>query len=250
MDDIMQTHDHDYDDSRKQAAVRAALMLGLGGYFVVTIASGSLTNYVNERFSWLSYVAAALFLLLGFFGVYDLFQKHKRDEHHHDHSLSWLSLVIIAIPLLMGLLIPSRPLGASAAGSVSLNAASSGQTTAVDVPPQNRTVLDWLRAFYNAQNPPSFNGQQADVIGFVYVEPRFAAGQFMVARFAISCCVADARAIGLPVVWEQAPSLHQGDWVRVQGAFQVGDFEGDSTPLLHATSVEPTSQPDHPYVYP
>ena len=42
-------------------------MIGLGMYFVYNIASGNIPNYVNARFAWLSYVAAALFLLIGGF---------------------------------------------------------------------------------------------------------------------------------------------------------------------------------------
>jgi putative membrane protein len=244
-------HDHDHHETTfAQDAVKTIVLLGLGLYLIYSIASGDLNNYINNRFAWLSYVAAALFLLLGVSSAYAL-TRSRADSSHHHHSLSWPSLFIISVPLLLGIFIPSRPLGASAVGSgVSVNAGTGASTNVVDIRPQDRNVLDWLRAFYNAQNPDSFNGQQADVIGFVYSEPRFGANQFMVARFAISCCVADARAIGLPVFWAQTANLKQGDWVHVKGAFQSGTFEGDTMPILQAVSVDPTTQPDHPYVYP
>jgi putative membrane protein len=72
----------------------------------------------------------------------------------------------------------------------------------------------------------------------------------MVARFAISCCVADASAIGLPVVWDSAADLPQGEWIRVKGTFDVGAFNGDTVPVLQASSVEQVAQPEHPYLYP
>jgi putative membrane protein len=72
----------------------------------------------------------------------------------------------------------------------------------------------------------------------------------MVARFTISCCVADASAIGLPVARQETNTLPQDTWVRVQGAFEVGEFQGDSLPILQAASVEAVAQPEHPYLYP
>ena len=257
-------HDHHHAQERLQAWLKAALLLGLGLYFIYNIASGNLANYVNARFGWLSYVAAALFLMLAASSAYDLLktEKRKHDEHHHhehdhdhDHehgAISWPALAVVAVPLVLGTLIPSRPLGSDAVGgSISLSAVSSTTSvTGFTTNPLERSVLDWLRAFNQSGDTASFNGQSADVIGFVYKEPTFGEDYFMVARFAISCCVADASAIGLPVAWDGSQDLAADTWVRVQGAFQVGDFRGDTVPILHATSVDVVPQPEHPYLYP
>jgi putative membrane protein len=97
----------------------------------------------------------------------------------------------------------------------------------------------------------AFSGQPADVTGFVYRDVRFdAPGQFMVARFAISCCVADASAIGLIVQWPKASVLARDSWVHVQGRFSVQDINGQRTPILLADAVDLTTQPEHPYLYP
>src|SRR4051812_45782729 len=106
--------DHDHSDSHLQAWLRAALLFGLGLYFVYNIVSGNLSNYVNVRFAWLSYVAAAMFLLLGLSHAYALLPKEKRKrkndepaDHDHDHpQLSWRALGVVAIPLVLGTLIP------------------------------------------------------------------------------------------------------------------------------------------------
>jgi uncharacterized repeat protein (TIGR03943 family) len=250
-------HHHDHRGETLEAVLKTGLLLGLGLYFLYNIASGSLVNYINARFAWLSYLAAALFLLLGVSSAYDLLRQ--RGQHHHDHDhdhdhahLSWPALVIIAIPLVLGTLIPSQPLGADAVGgSISVNAVSTGGNwSAFTTNPLEWNVLDWLRAFNNSEDAASFNGQQADVIGFVYKEPTFGENQFMVARFTISCCVADASAIGLPVAWQGSSDLSQDKWVRVQGAFEVGEFQGDSLPILQAASVELVPVPEHPYLYP
>ncbi len=250
-------HNHDHNGEYLQALLKTGLLLGLGVYFLYNIVSGNLANYINARFAWLSYLAVVLFLLLGASGLYDLFkrsgQHHHEYEHEHDHvHLSWPVLAIIAIPLVLGTLIPSRPLGADAVGgSISVNAVSTGGNwSAFTTNPLEWNVLDWLRAFNNSEDIASFNGQQADIIGFVYKEPTFGEQRFLVARFTISCCVADSSAIGLPVAWQEADALPQDTWVRVQGAFEVGEFQGDMLPILQAASVEVVAQPEHPYLYP
>lgn len=250
-------HDHDHNREYLQALLKTALLLGLGLYFLYNILSGNLANYISVRFAWLSYLAVALFLLLGVSSLYNLFKQsgehhHDHDDHHDHGSLSWTALAIIAIPLVLGTLIPSRPLGADAVGgSISTNAVTgSGNWSAFTTNPLEWNVLDWLRTFNNSTDLASFNGQQADVIGFVYKEPTFGENRFMVARFTISCCVADSSAIGLPVAWEEETPLKPDAWVRVQGTFEVGDFRGDTIPILQATSVEVVAPPEHPYLYP
>lgn len=249
-------HTSDHTSALLQGWIKTALLIGLGLYFVYNIVSGNLTNYINVRFAWLSYVAAALFLLIGGHSAWQMLREQRAHQHGHEHThahgMSWGALGVIAVPLLLGTLIPSRPLGAEAVGSVSVSGGVGVNATvsAFSISPQDRNVLDWLRAFNNAADYTEISGQPADITGFVYVEPTFPEGVFMVARFTISCCVADASAIGLPVAWAEAANLQQGDWVRVQGTMQVGEFRGDSAPILQAASVERIEQPAHPYLYP
>ena len=253
-----QDHDHNHADERLMGWLKTALLLGLGVYFVYNIVTGNLTNYINVRFAWLSYVAAGLFLLIGGYSAYHMLRHHsgEHDHEHHDHthaSISWGTLAVLAVPLLLGTLLPSRPLGAEAVdGDLGLTsaAATAGSTTTFSINPQDRNVLDWLRVFNSTDDYSELNGQPADVIGFVYSEPTFGEHHFMVARFTISCCVADASAIGVPTYWADTEALQQGQWVRVQGTMQVGDFRGDSLPILQASSIEVVEQPDHPYLYP
>ena len=245
-DDHDHEHDHEHEHDERtetiQLWIKTALLFGLGIYFAYNIASGNLANYINARFAWLSYVASALFLLIGLFSAIHLLRDHAHDhDHEHNHDTitttsrsRGASLAIIAVPLVLGTLIPSQPLGAQAvSGSIS--------TSSVDAqryPDLQRRAGAAQRARLGARlqqdDASTFNGQPADVIGFVYVEPSFGTNQFMVARFAISCCVADATAIGVPVVWDQTPTLKQGEWLEVKGTFSVAAFQGDQKPVLQA----------------
>lgn len=254
-------HEHDHDhghDHRREAAcawARAALLIGLGLYFVYNIVSGNLANYINARFAWLSVVAAALFLLLGAAAVYRLLRAdrshdHVHGGHDHDHgAFSWGVIAVVAVPLALGTLVPSQPLGASAVGgSFNMDAVASGSAMTFTIAPLDRNVLDWVRVFNATDDLSALNGQEADVIGFVYYDDTMANDVFMVTRFTISCCVADSVAVGLPVQWRDVPPLDT--WVRVLGRFELGTFRGEQKPILRPTSVEVVEQPAHPYLYP
>jgi uncharacterized repeat protein (TIGR03943 family) len=248
-------HSHEQGDVRKitlQAWLKPAILAGLGLYFNYNLASGNLTNYINVRFAWLSYLAAMLFLLLAAVTAYDLINTRRQDSQHtHDHGLSWAGLAVVAIPLVLGTLIPSRPLGANAVeGDLASGITAVGGATAFTSDPLTWNVLDWLRAINGSDDLSGFNGQQADVVGFVYRAETFPPTTFMVARFVISCCAADAAAIGLPVIWDDAPELAEDTWVRVRGAFELGEFGGNLVPILHAETVERVPEPEHPYLYP
>ncbi len=231
---------------------KSALLFGLGAYFIYSIASGNLSNYINQRFSWLSYVAAGLFILLGAANAIDLMLHKDAVSLDRSHApITWPVMLIVAIPLLLGLLVPSRPLGSAAAqGSVSLTAASVTTATTFTTDPLKWNVLDWLRSFNSTDDISSFNGKEANVVGFVYREGTYADNQFMVARFTVSCCVADASAIGLPVMSDKASDFPADTWVSVKGTLKVDKFNGDNWPILQATSIEKIDQPEHPYLYP
>ena len=248
-------HEHDHEHSYSTPAqewLKTALLLGLGLYFVYIIVTGNLTNYINIRFSWLSYVAAVIFLMLGAASLYKLMRghKHKNDHDHHDHSpISWAVLAVVAVPLVLGTLIPSRPLGAAAVdGDLTASSLGGDSAAAFSLPPEQRNILEWVRAFNSTDDPAAFSGQTVDVTGFVYRGQEYADDMFLVARFTISCCVADSVAIGLPVTW--AEDLPQDTWVRVRGQLTAGTFQGEPRAIVQPSSIEIIPQPEHPYLYP
>lgn len=237
---------------RGAIAVKAGLLFGLAAYFAYNIVSGNLTNYINARFVWLSYVAVALFALSGAAALFEL--RGSARTGAFSHSRTNLSMMLmLAVPLVLGTLIPSRPLGADAInGSIRVGTASysAAEIALVSKPALERDILDWSRAFVTEQSPSVFNGQQAKVLGFVYTEPGYPPNTFMVARFTLSCCVADASALGLPAYYAQGDVPEAGTWVEVAGEFQAGEFLGQQVPVLHVAQLTPVEEPEQPYLYP
>jgi putative membrane protein len=246
-------------DARIIERFKPLILVLMAIFFVQKLYSGTLFYYVGPRFSWLVPVAAAVLIALA--GSFNLArrsaaQDHDADHaHEHDHATASLwPLAIVALPLVLGALVPAKPLGASAAANRGISTdyavPADERGTLLSVAPGSRTVLDWARAMSANPDPAAMDGQQADVVGFVYRDPRFAPDQFMVARFAITCCVADATAIGVVVQSAGAAGLAANSWVRVTGAFEAGKLGDAGLPVLVAADVTPVQPLEQPYLYP
>ncbi len=246
-------------DARLVNRLKPVILVLMAIFFAQKLYSGTLFYYIGPRFSWLVPVAAAILITLA--GSFNLprgntAQDHDADHaHEHEHSTASLwPLAIVALPLALGVLVPAKPLGAGAATNrgVSTDYAVSADERGMllSVAPGSRTVLDWARAMSANSDPAALDGQHADVVGFVYRDPRFAPDQFMVARFAITCCVADATAIGVVVQSADAAGLAASSWVRVTGAFEAGKLADAGLPVLIAADVTPVQPLEQPYLYP
>jgi putative membrane protein len=262
--------------SSLETILKAVVLGGLGLMFYTKLNDGTLSYYINQRFAWLSFVAVLVLAALAFTMVYRLMEQRAGSrgeeergrggergedadghahEHGHGHGLSWGAVALVALPMVVGLVVPARPLGAGAIGNrgIGLSAPDRPGVSAPQGSAQGpKNVLDWLREFASSGDAATLSGKSVDVVGFVYRDPRNAAEQFWVSRFTLSCCVADATAIGLLVQVDQARALalRNDAWVRVTGKFKVGEFAGEKVPLIAAERVEPVEAPQNPYLYP
>ncbi len=236
---------------------QTGILFGLGAFLFYKILSGTLYFYINARFTWLVILGGVVFLILAVLSWPRRGQDHHHyeDEHDHAHSRSVWPLAVLSIPLVLGFLVPSRPLDSSALDTRGLTTnalASIGGQTAVqlDQPSDQRNVLDWVRAFNFATDPVIYEGETADVVGFVYQDARLPEGQFLVGRFAVSCCAADAFAVGMIVQSDEAGRWQANQWVHVNGTVQVSYLDGVAMPLILAESIKEVDIPPQPYLFP
>jgi putative membrane protein len=242
--------------------IKMTLLLALGIFLYSRIMSGTILFYINERFVTLSLLASVGFILIGF----SYYRRSERPSSLYNlgrQPLTWLGLLIAAIPVVIGVMVEPQPLGAAAVGNRELDVgglstnesrlrsitAPTGGDERMGLLPGERNVVDWLMEFQRVSDPSALAGEEARVIGFVYYDDRFEANTFMVARFVLSCCVADASPVGLIVQWPDTPALANDTWVEVSGQFIVGEFDGRTIPILAADEVEPTDAPAQPYLY-
>jgi putative membrane protein len=237
-------------------SLKALTLIGLAFFLYSRLYNGTLFFYINRRFAWLTLLAAIGLLLISASYQYRPTRPHIHEDAGHHHAISWGGLLVVILPVVLGLIVPPKPLGTSAmanrgvsVGSMASAASSGSGTVLVTTDEGDRTVLDWVIAFGENPDPAAFVGQEAHVVGFVYRDGRFDADTFMAGRFVVTCCVADATAVGLIVHWPEASSLAQDQWVEVSGHFEPGEFDGQQVPILVADTIIPTEPPNQPYLY-
>ena len=249
---------------RLYRSFQALLLLGLFLFLMSKVISSQLLWYINQRFVILTQLGIVFLAILAqslFTEVKLARERQKAEEqehqhdHDHDHTSAAFNLWIMLIPLLIGVLIPAKPLDSSAVSAKGITTSSaiiSSQSSSrlFETESEQRNVLDWVKIFYFEKDLNPYIGQHASVVGFVYREDSLPQGEFLVSRFIISCCAADGYAVGMIVESQQADSFEKDTWVKVTGPVEVSSFDGNPSPLIHAETIEVVSQPDQPYLYP
>ncbi len=248
-----------------QTILKTLVLIATGLFLYSRVLNDSILFYINQRFVTLTVAASVGFILVAVSyyrrSLGDAPAEAGADAHEHDHdhehehgNLSWLGWVIVAIPVIFGLMVRPQPLGAAAVGNREVNVSAMTSVTApssdgrINLQVGDKTIVDWLVEFQR-QDASTFAGEEASVIGFVYTDERFGEDRFLVGRFILSCCVADASPVGLVVRWPEATELAPDQWVEVRGHFEVGTFDGLEIPILVADEVILTDTPSNPYLY-
>jgi len=245
---------------RAYRTYQALILGGLGIFLFSKVINGRVLLYINQRFVILVLLAAVALIFLAQFILRERppaqaeAQESGRQNGWQNGQAGW-ALWLLALPLLIGILAPERPLGAGVLAVRGISTTStyviqSASTRALEIPSTQRSVLDWIRAVNEAPDHSAFAGQPADVTGFVYHDSRLGPGQFMVARFSIACCVADASAIGMVVDWSESAALQSNQWVRVRGPVHIIEMESKPIAAIQAVSLEPIPEPVQPYLFP
>lgn len=99
------------------------------------------------------------------------------------------------------------------------------------------------------ENPSLFIGKEIEIVGFVYKEPDFEKDQFVVARFGVSCCIADASVYGIISTIEKQDHIEEDQWVRASGTLTTTTMNDWELPFLQITNIEKIDEPENPYVY-
>ena len=241
---------------RLYRSFQALLLFGLFIFLLIKAINNHLLWYINLRFIILTQIGIVFLAVLAQRLYKEARQLRMEDkDKKHDHGPAPINLWVMLIPLLIGILIPARPLDSSAVSAKGLTTSSplintDSPNLLFETAPEQRSVLDWVKLFYFGENLEPYVGQQASVIGFVYFDERLPDGQFFVSRFILACCAADGYAVGMIVEWPEVESLEQDAWVQVKGSVEISSFEGAASPLIRAEAVELVSPPEQPYLYP
>ncbi len=269
---------------RFERPLKALILLALGFFLYSRLANGTLYFYINSRFMGFTVIAIVGLLIVGLsyrFGSatqaeHDHAHDHHDHDHHghahdhdhhhhhhaghsHNHGLTWSGVALVLLPIVLGLAVPAQPLGASALANREVNTGlnQSSLPGILGVPSQKATtdknILDWwqsFRASSDANADPTLIGQPARIVGFVYKDPQYGPDHFMLVRYIVSCCVADASALALLIASPESATLAEDQWIEVSGTFAAGNLPDWQLPVLQASAITPVDVPDLPYLFP
>ncbi|KAB2443922.1 TIGR03943 family putative permease subunit [Bacillus luti] len=94
-----------------------------------------------------------------------------------------------------------------------------------------------------------YKGKQITFTGFIFNDKEVKGDKKVVARYAITCCVADASVWGMIVSGEKIKTLPEETWVKVTGILDETTYKGTLFPLVKVSKLEKIEKPKDPYVY-
>lgn len=163
---------------------------------------------------------------------------------------------ILLLAAIVGFIVSPQPLASQKAlqRGIAENAVtmtrSNPQTFRPNSRPEQRQLIDWVRTLNVYPEPEAYSGQAVNVDGFVVRPEGFPTGYYLIARFAITCCAADAYPLGLPVKPAPGDTEHPADqWLSVRGKMTVETIAGERRLVIAAEQVQPIATPANPYAY-
>jgi putative membrane protein len=224
------------------ALIETLLLGGTAAVMLTKALRGVLVYYIHPRYTPLVIACGIVLLLIAGTRISAIFRT--TPEPLRGRRMSYLLLLL---PVLLGTIVPARPLGSGSLDGSEINTGLVSNQAAFDDNTVTWNLLQWATALSVRDG---LEGRPADIVGFVFHDPDQPLDGFMVARYVLTCCTADSNGVGLPVVWSGGAALKPDSWVRVQATLGSVELNGRREPALIATNVEPVAQPVPPYLYP
>ncbi|MGB7416322.1 MAG: TIGR03943 family protein [Thermosynechococcaceae cyanobacterium] len=218
--------------------------------------SGRLGILIHPNYFALTVSGGFFMVIVALFQGLKLLRQPQgvRMQHFSFLSPQWLS-VILLVSALVGFLVPLRPFASQTAIQRGLQdttvvTRANPQAFRTESNPESRSLLEWVRTLDVYPEPDAYQGQKVNVEGFVVYPENLAENYLTLARFAITCCAADAYPIGLPVKLKQTRQEYAVDQCFVvKGHMQTETLDGKRQLVIVADSLSPIPEPKNPYSY-
>lgn len=220
------------------------------------------TNKLTDAFNNIEeFIILIAFVILGklfspiffLFGIFLLLTRFDLESITKKNG--WKHLFII-IFLIFGFLVPSSGISSFTAlqrfqpgknvqiFSEKTIADSFGRSTS------DYTIGDWVASLNFNTDSTFYIAKDVDVIGFIFKPDILPKDYFMVSRFVIRCCAADATPVGLIVKfknWEE--NFEENDWIRVEGKFIEENFNNQNNLVIEPKQVFKVEKPVDIFIY-
>ncbi|MDY6784989.1 MAG: TIGR03943 family protein [Cyanobacteriota bacterium] len=228
--------------------------------------TGRLRLLIHPNYTVLVFGTGIIFVAMGGMKCWDLYGRYRRSgrfeveqtgQHITLFPKGWSTGLLLAAAI-AGLLIPPKILGSETALQRGVSASLPNTQTQTQIfrtttKPEERTIIDWVRAFNAYPEPDAYNGQSANVTGFAVHSPDLGENYIYICRFMITCCAVDAYPVGLIVKLPNGRAEYPPDrWLQVEGRMITETVAGKRQAVIEVASsdnIEKVPTPRNPYEF-
>ncbi len=241
-------HEHDSGDGRLGIRLGQLLFLAWGGTVFYLLASGHYATFLNPSLWPLMLLA----LLLS--GAFLTALLVLPGGHAVRNEVAWVRTAVLGLPLLYVVLGFGQTLGSDALQKRSVGGlADLGDLAALgdiddDFVPhvQNKGVMTVLQVVRRGK---ALEGTEVTTLGQVAREVGEPDGHFVLFRFVVNCCAADARPVGILIDTRGRKAPPKDQWYRIVGTVEATEVEGKPAHVIRAKEMQRIGRPKEPYLY-
>jgi putative membrane protein len=239
------------------------LLAGYGIFILSLFVRNVMTWYINPGYVWSTTLAGAVLVGIGAVG---LTRRPVTTCASCDSDCScgcdepsprlW-TYALLCLPLVLALIFPPRGLaafsanerGPQIAGISSVHGVSAMHRVSLSVDTRSFSMEDWVGALSADPNPRDYKGKPVSVSGMVlHASASVPVGYIMVMRYLVTCCIADARPVGVIVKDTSHGALKDNQWVTVSGTMSSASDAGQQVTVVKPTKIVPIKS-GNPYIY-
>jgi putative membrane protein len=212
------------------------------------LATGRVNLYLSTNTSWVVPVGAVLLTA----AAIGRLASARGSESEPIGRREEIILALMIVPVILVMVLPPATLGSFSASKkttyspgVTLSSSFYDDITSTS----EITLLSVAAGQTSNQGSQALAkraGADVDFIGVASRDPSTPADEFLLTRYVITCCVADATIVQVRVVNVSPGAIQPNDWVEVRGQL----YPLGRTMLVNADSVAVVPRPAKPYLTP
>jgi uncharacterized repeat protein (TIGR03943 family) len=223
----------------------ALVLVAWAGLFWFLIASGRTSLYLSARTGWVVPVGA---VILSVAASGRLLTVRAMSPSPLGSKEAW-GLGLLVLPVAAILVLPPTTLGSYAASRRSGWIGTGISSSPRDLSTGELNLIDLAGATRSPEGMRALSaraGDRVSLVGFVVMEKGAPADEFLLTRFIVSCCAADALSVQIRIVGAPPGKFHEDDWVRVGGTM----YPLGTQIVVQADQVTGVERPEQPYLSP
>lgn len=207
--------------------------------------SGREAFYLSTRTDWVVPVAAVLITVAT---IGRLASARTTTPQPLSVRELWI-MGLMVVPVVLVLAAPPRTLGTFSASKRAAFSGTGFATSATDIGSGELTLIDVAAGQTSPEGERALAaraGETIDFVGFVSIRDDTPAGEVLLTRYVVTCCVADATITQVRVVNVTPGEFADEEWVEVTGTiYPIG-----REVIVDATDIVKVPRPDRPYLTP